>query len=249
MQPARAAALRRMRKPSQDSAAPFVALLILVGIVLGLVVLGQQSKSTTDQTGPVAETHPVASKPVHLVFEPPYIHNDLQRANQQMVVDIIADPSSWGLKDKLPINLTGNPLQVYLSTLETEHHFYHYNDNGDVQLSYTSCCVGIGQVFAETSVCHGWELADIRRNAWCSARIFADYYDEYAVKAPARSFELAVARYKGAVLLDETGNMVLDHGLPIIPGDPNDPQSLAGQVRRVFIDPDTGKSMFRFVTD
>lgn len=248
--PARSA-VRRLPRQKQKSAGPLVGLLVVVTALVVVITFAANQRSTIGVNKvPVVVVHPVPSKPVHLVFEPPVVHNDLQTANQQMVGDIIRDPSSWGLKDKAPIDLSGNILQVYLATLETENHFYHYNSNGDVQLSYSGCCVGVGQVFAETSVCQGWELADIRRNVWCSARIFANYYDEYRVKAPARSFELTVARYKGAVLLDKNGNMVLDSkGLPIIPGDPNDPKSPVSQVNRVFIDPDTGKPMFRFVPD
>lgn len=243
--PARSAALRRLPRQQTNSPGLVIVLVIFVSVVLGMVYFGSGlKKHSTGANQPAAS---VQGKPVHLVFEPPYIHNDLQNANQQMVVDIIQDPNSWGLKDKPPIDLSGDPLQIYLSTLETDNHFYHFNSGGDIQLSYTGCCVGIGQVLAETSACSGWELADIRRNAWCSAKIFADYYELYRYSAPDRAYELTVARYKGAVLLDGEGFMVVDeNGLPTIPGDPADPESPRSQVNRVFIDPDSGKAMFRF---
>lgn len=243
---ARTAALRHM--PRQNSGVPgAVILMAIISAVVLLIFLSHSKPKSFNMAQPEA----VPAKPVHLVFDPPVAHNDLQKANEQMVVDIIRDPSSWGLKDKAPIDLSGNILQVYLATLETENHFYHFANSGAVQFSYTGCCEGIGQVYTKTQVCESWELKDIRRNAWCSARIFANYYDLYKLKAPKRAFELTVARYKNAVLMNENKTaMILDEkGLPIITGDPNDPESPRSQVNRVFIDPDTGKSMFRFVPD
>ena len=193
--PARSAAIRRMPRKQTGVPGLAIGLVVLVVVVLAAAFLGKAERSdhsaVSNQT--VVSVPAAPSKPVHLVFEAPTVHNDLQAANAQMVVDIVNDPSSWGLTDKAPIReLTGNVLQIFLSTLETDNHFYHYNSNGDVQLSYTEtagetpCCAGIGQVYTLTSVCEGWELKDIRRNAWCSARIFADYYNEYSEHRPVR---------------------------------------------------------------
>lgn len=225
-------------------------ILILVGTIFGLYFLFKpesnqaSTAASIEIKAEVVEVETVES--VKLVFKPPYVHNDVQEANLHMVVEIIQDPTSWGLRDKAPVDLTGNALQVFLSTLETENHFYHYDSDGKVALSYSGCCVGIGQVHSETTVCQSGELLDIRRNAWCAAKIFSNYYDEYRIKAPELALKLAVARYKGAVLLDGNGMMELDQaGLPIIPpDDPTDPADLFSQVNRVFVDPETGESMF-----
>lgn len=250
--PARSAAIRRMPRQTTSSAGPRVGLFFLAGFLVFVIGYGQFGSSDHETVGnqPAAEVHPVAGKPVHLVFDPPYPLNDLQNDNMHMVVDIINDPSSWGVTDKAPIKeLTGDILQMYLSALYRENHFYHYNDDGDVQLSPTKCCAGIGQVYTLTSVCEGWELKDIRRNAWCSARIFANYYLDLKDKAGPRTNELTVAMYQNAISVDESGNAILENGLPSITGDPSDPDSLRSLVDKVFKDPDTGKPMFRFVTD
>lgn len=236
MVPARTLTIGKQRSQSRFPVKVFI-LLALAAAVFGLYV----------RFRPDSNQLPVSTSvdSVSLVFEPPFGHNAAQKANQQMVLDIIQNPSSWGLLDKAPIDLTGNALQVFLATLETENHFYHYNNDGEVALSYTGCCLGIGQVSSETTVCQSLELFDIRRNAWCAAKIFSDYYSQYETRAPERALELTVALYKGAVQLDDSGMMVLDQdGLPIIPADdPNDPADFFSQINRVFVDPDSGKSM------
>ena len=245
--PARSAATRGM--PRSQTGFPKIPALILsvaVALVLVITFMGQVQKSGHNSVS----TQTVSDKPVHLVFEPPIVHNDLQSDNQALAIDVIHNPASRGLFNKPPVDLDGNPMQIWLSTLESENHFYHYNSNGDVVLSYSLCCVGIGQISRDTTDCPAAELKDIRNNLYCSAVIFNNYYQEYKVKAPDRAFELTVARYKNAVLLDDNGQMVLDSdGLPIIPGDSKNPESPRSQVDRVFIDPDTGKPMFRFVND
>lgn len=260
--PARAAALRRM--PRQTSVhrihiQPILALGVVLLILAGVGIFLEQPKTQTHTAvlNPSLELTPVAisvpaAKPVHLEFDPPLPLNDQQNDNKNMVVAIIQDPSSWGLNDKKPIKeLTGNILQVYLSTLYRENHFYHYNSNGDVQMSdgTSPCCAGIGQVYTLTSVCEGWELKDIRRNAWCSARIFANYYDDLKDRAGDQTNVLTVAMYQNTIQLDDNKNPIPDaNGLPQVSPD----SEIRAQLDSVFTYTDDNgvkHSMFRFVSD
>lgn len=191
------------------------------------------------------------SRKVRLDFVPPFYLDNEQLANIKMVQEIIRDPASWGLTDKAPIPMDHNTLQVFLSLLGYENQYRHYDSSGQVQPSYGDdpCCYGIAQVNYRTCGCRAESLKDIRENAWQGAKIFQEYYDTWAPKAGDRAYEVAVAVYKNAVVMNQDLTaMVLDeNGLPIIPpDDPADPMDFASQVQSVFIDPSTGEPRFKF---
>lgn len=233
-----------------------LGLLTAIGLVVLILFFMKWLEGLNEQTWVAGLEVGVESKKtnwespkVRLDFSPPAYLDSEQLSNIKMAEEIVRNPASWGLTDKAPIHLDHNALQVYLSLLGYENQYRHYDETGEVAVSYNDCCVGIAQVNLNTSVCAGWELADIRRNLWCGAKIFEGYYNEWAPKAGDRDFEIAVAMYKNAVLMTpDLSTVVLGtDGLPIIPADdPTDPMDFFSQVQSVFIDPMTGLPRFKF---
>ncbi len=230
---------------------PLVYVLIIgVGLVLAAFWLGDNSGHTKTHPAKVsapAKTAKVATKPVYLEFDPPFILTDQQWDYVRMAREVIQNPGSWGVY-KPPLNFNRNLLELYMSVLRTENNLSHYDNYGHIAVSYNGCCIGGAQVYAQTSVCTEKELEDIRYNVWCGAAIFKSYYDKWAPKAGDRANEITVAVYKNAVVMNDDGaSMKTDgNGLPIIPpDDPDDPIDFASQVASVFTY--DGRPMFKFV--
>lgn len=237
------------------------ALTILVAFVAVLVYLRQPvARLIPDlfETGTVVQdlVDPSISseavqppKPVWLKFDPPFALSDSQWDYADMSKDVINNPSAWGV-NKPPLNFDRNLLELYMSVLRTENNLSHYDSDGNIAWSYSGCCLGGAQVYAQTSICTREELEDPRYNVWCGAAIFKGYYDEWAPKAGDRANEITVAVYKNAVVMTpDLTAMVLDQqGLPIIPeDDPDDPKDMFSQVQSVFLY--DGQPMFKFVSE
>ena len=180
-------------------------------------------------------------------FNPPFVLTDTQWDYVDTAKIVINNPAARGVY-KPALNFDPNLLELYMSVLWSENKLSHYDQYGNVAWSYSGCCLGGAQVYAQTSICTFEELLDPDYNVWCGAAIFKDYNETWGKKAGLREYEITVATYKNAVLLNDDKTFVLEKGLPIIPeDDPANPYDLFSQSQSAFVY--DGQSMFKFVSD